>query len=422
VSEPRGMSRARTVGSFGATTVLSGAVSLLTIPLIVLLTNSEAWGSVALGQAVGSSVGVLAMFGWGVTGPAVIAMMAPEKHAAAYWDSIVARGILFVPGVIATVIITWLVVPTEQLASTMCAVAMVGGGLSGSWYAVGKKRPDRLFLLDTIPRIAGTLAGVLMLWVNGSLVAFGLLQLAGSLVAFVLMTLWALPGLRRPADAARGFRGIGRVIAEQRHGVAVAVAIAAFYPIVLAIVAALAPRYLPLYALIEKVLRFATMAMQPVFQFFQATVPAERGLALTRAIRRSLLVVTVLAAVFWAGFSILLPIASNILTAGQILVPTLVAVNLGAYVAGIVFMTFLSSVALIAVGRVETVGPSALIGSAIGLVVILVLALIGSSEQLSWGFVATAVLVLGYQFIILFRALPHAHTLEDEVLDPETVA
>ncbi|MCU1558926.1 MAG: hypothetical protein JWN09_2921 [Microbacteriaceae bacterium] len=421
VVEERLMSRARTIGSFGATTVLSGGISVLSIPLIVLLTNSHAWGSIALGQAVGSSVGVLAMFGWGITGPAGIAMMHRSAHAAAYWDSIVARGLLFLPALVITSVVTWLLVPTEQLASTVCAVAMAFGGLSGSWYAVGRKRPDRLFLLDTVPRVGGTIVGIAALWLGGSLVAFGLLQLAGSFIAFLLITRWALPGFRRPEGTVRGFRRTLTVIAEQRHGVAVAVAIASYYPIVLAIVAGFAPTYLPLYALIEKVLRFATMAMQPVFQFFQATVPTRRGRDLRRAIKNSLLVILALAVVCWLGFSILLPVASGLLTAGQVKVPLLVAINLGAYMAGVVIMNFMSSVALVAVSRVRSVGRGSLIGSVLGLAVVLLLAILGDGRDISWGFVATAVLILGYQFVVLAQALPRTVAEVDEGADPEVV-
>ncbi|CAN5357281.1 hypothetical protein BH09ACT1_BH09ACT1_08070 [soil metagenome] len=406
IEEVQSLSRIRTIGSFAATTILSGGVSVLSIPLIVLFTDATTWGSIALGQAVGSSVGVLAMFGWGITGPAAIAMMTRKMQIAAYWDSIVARLLLFVPAVIGTIVITWLIVPTAPFAATVCAVAMAFGGLSGSWYVVGRKRPDILFRYDTIPRILGTALGIVALWLTGSLALFGFLQLAGSFAAFALVTHWSSPRFRRPDGAARGFRAILKVIADQRHGVAVAVAIAAYYPIVLAIVSGFAPRFLPLYALNEKVLRFAVMAMQPVFQYFQASVPTNKGKALARAIRQSLAFIVVLAVICWAGFAILLPVASNILSAGQIDVPVLVAINLGAYMGSTVVVTFMSTVALIAVSRVRSVGRGALINSAIGLVVVALLAILGDGKDISWGFIATSVLMIGYQVVILVKALP----------------
>lgn len=406
MTTPAPMSRSRTIGTFALTTLLSGGVSILSIPLIVILTDAQAWGSIALGQAVGSSVGVLAMFGWGVTGPATVAMMPAARHAAAYWESIMARLLLMVPALAITIITTMLLVPTEPLASVACAIAMAFGGLSGSWFTVGVKRPDKLFLLDSLPRVVGTVLGIVALALGGSLVAFGALQLLGSLAAFVLVTGWAVPGFRRPAGAARGFRATVRVLVEQRHGVVVAVAIAAYYPVVLALVAAFAPLALPLYALIEKVLRFAVMAMQPVFQYFQATVPAHRGRALARAIRQSLLVATVLALICWAGFALLLPVASLILTDGQVSVPTLVSVNLGAYMGAIVLTTVLSSVALIAVDRVRSVGWGGVVCSVLGLGAVLVFAIIGDGADISWGFVVTAIMLLAFQVVVLVRALP----------------
>ena len=406
LSEQKVLSRKQTLAAFIGSTALSGGVSVLSIPIIVLLTDAHAWGSIALGQAVGSSVGVLAMFGWGVTGPAAVAMMRRESQAAAYWDSILARGLLFVPALVVTVVVTWLLVPSEHVAATLCSVALAFGGLSGSWFLVGAKRPDRLLLFDTLPRVGGTVVGVAGLALTRSLLVFAVCQMIGSLLAFVLVSHTVLPRFRRPQGASQGLRHALRVLGEQRHGVAVAVAIASYYPAVLAIVAAFAPGLLPLYALIEKVLRFAVMAMQPVFQYFQATVPTRRGDDLRHAIRRSLVIATAIGLICWAGFALLLPLASFLLTAGQVDVPSLVAINLGAYMGATVVITFLSTVALIAVSRVSAVGRGALVTSVIGLVIVLALALTHDGAAISWGFVATAVMIIGYELVVLARALP----------------
>lgn len=393
----------RGLGSFGASTVLSGGVSLLSIPLIVLLTDPAAWASIAVGQAVGSSLGVLAMFGWGITGPAAVAMMDSLRHTVAYWDSIRARLLLFVPIVLAAVVITLFLAPTQQLAAGICAVSMALGGLSGSWYLVGRNKPHHLLVRDTIPRVAGSVLGVLGLWASHSLVLFGALQLLGSLAAFGLVTVWVVPGLRRPEGAVQGFGGVLGVIRDQRHGVLVAVAIAFYYPVVLAIVAVLAPAALPVYALIEKVLRFAGLVMQPLLQYLQATVPAAGDLPAT--IRRSLAMISVLSIVCWAGFTSLLPFAATILGAGQVRVPWLIAINLGVYMGSVLLMNYLSTVALVAVGRASAIAPGALLGTAGGLAVTAVCAWLGGGSALSWGFVATSVLVLGLQLYSLFRAL-----------------
>lgn len=405
-TQERRPSGLRTLGSFASTTVLSGVVSVLSIPLIVLFADTASWGAVALGQAVGSSVGVLAMFGWGITGPARVAMMPPTSRAAAYWDSIVARAYLFAPALVITGVVTWVLVPTAQVASTTCAIAMAFGGLSGSWFLVGVKRPDRLFWLDTVPRVGGTVLGIVALAVTDSLVLFAVLQLLGSFAAFGLVTRWIVPALRRPEGAVRGFRRTLVVLAEQRHGVGVAVAVASYYPIVLAIVAGFAPAFLPLYALNEKLLRFATMALQPALQFFQASVPVQRGAALGRAVHRSLGAVVVLGLLSWAAFALLMPVASTILTGGEVKVPLVAAINLGAYMGGIVVMNYMVSVALIAVDRVALVSRGSIIGSAIGLALVLVLAVAGDGVYLSWGLVATAVLIVGFQSVVLARALP----------------
>ncbi|QAY72215.1 hypothetical protein ET445_01530 [Agromyces protaetiae] len=387
---------------------MSGGVSLLTIPAIVLLTSPDLWASVALGQAVGSSAGVLALFGWGVTGPAKVAMASAGERAARYWDSVSARLILFAPIAVVAVLVPWLIVPEEPVAASVASLAMAFGGLSGSWYLVGVGRADLLLVLDTVPRVAATVVGIGGLWLTDSLVVFAVSQLVGSLAAFLLVTGWAVPRFRPPAGRARGIRSLFGVLARERHGVLVAVVVAAFYPSVLAVIAAVQPAALPLYALIDKVLRFAVMAIQPVFQFFQATVPAERGEGLRTAIRRSLLVSTGVAAVCFAATASLLPVAAFVLTAGHIAVPWLVAVNLGAYMAGVVLVMFLSSVALVAVGRERAIGWAPLTGVAIGVAATALLAATGDASAVSWAFVLAVVVIVGLQLTALLRALPAA--------------
>lgn len=147
--------RIRTFGWFFATVVVSGASSIVTIPVIVTLTSAHSWAAVALGQAVGSSLSVLTMFGWGITGPARIAMMPRSEHAVAYWDSIVARLIVLVPVLAITVGVTWVIAPTAHLAAVVAGVAMAAGGLSGTWALIGRREPVALFWADTVPRVVG---------------------------------------------------------------------------------------------------------------------------------------------------------------------------------------------------------------------------------------------------------------------------
>ncbi|PZE29910.1 MULTISPECIES: hypothetical protein [unclassified Curtobacterium] len=409
--------RIRTFGWFFATVVVSGASSIVTIPVIVTLTSAHSWAAVALGQAVGSSLSVLTMFGWGITGPARIAMMPRSEHAVAYWDSIVARLIVLVPVLAITVGVTWVIAPTAHLAAVVAGVAMAAGGLSGTWALIGRREPVALFWADTVPRVVGTVLGVGALALGGGLIAFSALQLAGALAAFVIVSVRLLGGVRRPAGGVHDAAGAWRVIREQRHGVAVAVAVAAYYPLVLVIVARFIPAQLPLYALNEKLLRFATMAMQPVHQYMQAAVPSQQGRALVRALRRSLAAILVISVLAWVVYTVLLPVASGLLTAGQVQVPAFAGLMLGAFMGFSVLGSYMTSVALVAVDRVGVISRGSLIGFGAGLLAVLLTALIGAADALAAGFVVTGIVTVLYQTTVFVRAMPrHADVQSDIVL------
>lgn len=403
----------RTFGWFVATVVVTGASSIITIPVIVTLTDAHSWAAVALGQAVGSSLSVLTMFGWGITGPARIAMMPRSEHAAAYWDSVVARLIVLVPVLAITIAVTWVIAPTAHVAAVIAGTAMAAGGLSGTWALIGRRQPVAMFWADTVPRVAGTVAGVGVLAAGGGLIAFSVLQLIGALAAFVIVSVLLLGGFRRPEGGVHDIRGTWRVIREQRHGVAVAVAVAAYYPLVLVIVARFIPAQLPLYALNEKLLRFATMAMQPVHQYMQAVVPSQKGRALVRALRRSLVAIVALSLVAWGLYTVLLPVASTILTAGQVPVPAFVGLMLGAFMGFTVLESYMTSVALVAVDRVAVISRVSLTGFGAGLVAVLLTALVGAANALAAGFVVTGLVTVLYQTAVFLKSMPRHHDVDD---------
>ena len=81
----------RRLGLFGASVVLNGAISLLTIPIVIAVAGADPWASMATGQSIGNSIGVLVLFGWGLTGPATIAMASASRRPRLFLASLFSR-------------------------------------------------------------------------------------------------------------------------------------------------------------------------------------------------------------------------------------------------------------------------------------------------------------------------------------------
>ena len=227
---PRLLQRTRGLGLFGLSVVLNGGVSLISIPVIVAVVGAEPWASMATGQSIGASFGVLTIFGWGLTGPVTIAMARPEGRPKIFLDSLFARGVLLVPLLGIQAAVTFAIVPHEKPVAFLAGVAMMLAGASANWYFTGESRPDRFLLLDTVPRVTGTLVGVVAVAATGELLFFALAQLAGAIVALVVSASVIFRGSRLDIRAAAHWPTITRSLLEQRHGVVATAVFAAYSP------------------------------------------------------------------------------------------------------------------------------------------------------------------------------------------------
>jgi hypothetical protein len=410
-----GLAKLRSFGLFGISVLLNGTISLITIPIIVAIAGAEPWASMATGQSIGASFGVLVIFGWGLTGPVSIAMASAGARPGMFLDSLFARATLLVPLLIVQAAVTFAIVPHEKGVAFLAGTAMTLAGASANWYFTGESRPGRFLLLDTVPRATGTVVGVLLLVSSGQLWLFALSQLAGALVALVVSSVTILRGQQLDYRAAARWQRILTTLRDQRHGVVATGAYAAYTPAVLAIVALLAPTMLPVFVLADRLAKFVAMAVSPLTQVLQGWVPAASGTELVRRIKIAGWALLATALITGTLYAALLPFFSQLLTHGQVDYEVPVAIGFGLVSACSILSPYLTNIALMAVGRLRAIALSAVIGMPASLVALLVVELVGASEFAVWTLVAGNIAIMLWQFWTLRRTL--AHMPEDP---PET--
>jgi hypothetical protein len=385
--------------------VLNGVVSLITIPVIVAIAGAGPWASMATGQSIGGSFGVLVAFGWGLTGPATIAMTAPERRPALFLDSLFARGALLIPLLLVEAVVTMAIVPNAKFVAFAAGLSMMLAGASANWYFTGESRPGRFLVLDTAPRVSGTILGLLLVLATHELLFFALAQLAGSLVALIASAAVILH--RRTLDfrAASRWSAIARSLAEQRHGVVATGLYAAFTPAVLAIIALASPAVLPLFVLADRLSRFVGMAVSPLTQVFQGWVPSAFGAELLRRLRVSGTVTVVTAFVAGALYAALLPWFATLLTHGQVAFDAVTAIAFGLIAAIQIVLPFLTNVALMAVGRLRVIALSASVGVPLSLAALVVVVWARGGEYSAWPLVGGNLVILTWQVIALRETL-----------------
>jgi hypothetical protein len=397
------MSSRKAVGLFGVSMALNGAMSLITIPIVTGIAGADHWASMATGQAIGASFAVVVIFGWGLTGPVTVAGTPVAGRPAMYLDSLLARFVLLAPVLIAQLLVTIAIVPHEKLVAYVAGIAMTLAGASANWFFIGEGRAGRFLVLDTVPRVAGTLAGAILLAATGDLLLFAVAQLAGSVVALSASAIVILRGRGLDyRDAARTTR-IAATLREQRHGILATGMMAAFTPAVLAIVAVAAPVALPAFVLADRLAKFGGMAVSPLLQMFQGWVPAATGDERVRRTRLAGAVTAAIAGGAGIAYTLLLPAAADLLAHGQISYPPSAAIAFGLIAAVYVGSSFVSTVALMA-GRVRLVAFAAVIGVPLTLLLLLATEASGLADLGPWVVAVGNLAMIGWQLLAVRAA------------------
>ncbi len=369
--------RAATAGlsrmfGFGLSMALLAVVSLMVIPAMVAASGPRAWAAIATGQAVGAVAAVVIAYGWVVTGPARIARSGRAGGVVEYGESLTVRLVIFAPvaGVAAGV--------SAVVALDHTGLAMLGSlssatvGLTASWYFVGLSRPYLLLLLETVPRLTGTVAGILLMN-GGADAAAGLWgQLAGMAGGVILCSAWILWGRARASFGAR--RKVVRVLAEQRDGVLSSAVSSMYSALPIVIVGFVAAPAQPQFAVIDKLQRQVSAAISPFVTVLQGWVPRAAGRSLTRRVSVALVATSGAALVLAAGLVLGGPLLVEWLGGGQISVPP-AAIALMAAVLGVGLVESVAARAcLVAVGRLDYMARVTALGSAVGLLLVVLLA------------------------------------------------
>jgi hypothetical protein len=376
--------RSAAVG-YGLSIVISAVVTLLTIPVIVSRASADAWASLTLGQAVGTGAALLIGFGWGATGPTLIAQADRAERIRIYSESFRARALLLPVGLVAVAVIVGLGATAAPVPSVLNGFAYALTGMLAGWFFTGEGSPFAFLLLDALPRVLGNAIGTILVLFGLPLWTFSVAQLIGIAIGVLMSNRRIFTG---HPDAVRGtVSGAVRALRGQVHGFVLAsvLAINAAFPA--AVVSFVVPGALPTYALADKLLRFGTTAYAPVIQFLQGWVPSDAHSVLARARRATTfgVVVSVAGAI---AFVVLAPPIGDVLGRGEVQLELSTVVCFGLVLFAMELSQFVGLVALQALGQARKLSAYALFGMAVLCPAVVVGAVIGGANGAALGLLA----------------------------------
>ncbi|MCT1395309.1 hypothetical protein M4D51_06175 [Microbacterium sp. p3-SID338] len=397
------------MGGFSASILLSSVIGIFTIPILVLALDDEGWASIGVLQTTGQLAAVFVAFGWGATGPSIVASLSPDQRVGFYRSSFRIRGILYLATVPVVTVLLALLLRGDLLLAVLGALAYVLPALGAGWYFTGIARPGAFFVLEALPSALGTVAGVWMAAVTRQawVVPFG--QLAGTGLAVALSYFFIVRRGRTPHAEAPPLR-FWQTLAEQRHAVTTAVTSAVYVAMPVLLLTTFFPQGLPVYLIADRFFRYAVLAFLPIQQFFQGWVPADPTQVDRRA-RIAFLAGSVIGAVGGICVALLTPVVSPFF---HIDVPLEVSVPLGFAFFGVALSAVVGYACLVVLGRTDFLATSTVVGAVVGIPAVAVAALLHSLPGVASAVAATELIVAGVQIVVLLRTLRQRRLRSDE--------
>lgn len=273
----RALSGISKMGGYALSMLLLAIASLVAIPAMIRASGDAAWGAVALGQSIGAMSAVVVAYGWLMSGPARIARNSMTGRLTEYRSSLKVRLFLVIPAILLAVVPAAFLSPDRRDLAMAGALSMTLIGLTAQWFFVGLARPYVFLLVETVPRVSGTIIGIIGMNL-GRDAMFGLLcQAAGMFGGFVCSTVWITRFLRASGALAEPVPRLSTLFRSRGDGLIASLGTAAYLAAPLIIVSVIAPASQPMYALADKVQRQVAVALGPGVTVLQGWVPRARN-------------------------------------------------------------------------------------------------------------------------------------------------
>ncbi|RLP10656.1 lipopolysaccharide biosynthesis protein [Propionibacterium australiense] len=339
---------------YGLSMILLALASLMVIPALIRASGDAAYGALSAGQVIGSVGAVVIGYGWGMAGPAIIARTDADGRRAEYVEAMRARLFLCLPVCLACCLIGAFVAgPGMRAFGAIGALAQALVGMSGQWYFVGIMAPYWFLVVETVPRVLGTLTGWFVMNTAGASAVVGTgCQCLGIAAAIVCSTAYILARLRREGAAVRAARPVHVVLREKFDGVAASITNAVVLSLPMVLVSFVNPAARPMFAFVDRVQRQIMVALTPLSTVMQGWVP--RGDRRSRG-RRALLVMIPLCALIVVAVIVLGPFLTDYLGDGVIRPGALIIVLMALFVALGTYETVLGRAVLTAFGRLRRI-------------------------------------------------------------------
>ncbi|WP_138442509.1 lipopolysaccharide biosynthesis protein [Sinomonas susongensis] len=404
------LSMVKRLVSFALTTGLSSLVGLVAVPIIIAGAGPELWGIQAALQTAATLFGVGVSFGWGTTGAAEVAGLPPEQRPQEYANSLVSRSYLALIVYPVMFCVMGILNPHHLALVAVGSATFLLPFLGASWYFIGEARPSRLFWLDGFPQTLGVAVSVVVMILTHNLVAVLATQLVFNLGAVIVAARHIFRSSPEPLHFDLAPRSAFRRLAHQRHAVATSATAGLYVSLPLLIINAVAPASLSLYAMGDKLFRFALTAFAPFLQLVQGWLPEGGPENLRHRIRQAARMTPVIGFLGGLAIAVLGPWGAGILSAHRIGFGFPLSVPFGVVFAAVAVTQVIGLACLVQLRATRALAQSTLVGALSGIPLIALGAALYGAVGVAWALAISELAVLVYQYASLGRRMKAGNT------------
>ncbi len=343
---------------------------LVVLPLIARSVGDIGWASALSGEVIGTFAAIALAFGWTTIGPSMVAVGSDQRRGELYRQSLVVRGMMAAITLPLTVVLC--VSIAGEGYELLAALMGLQGALiatSFTWFAVGLGHPGAIAVYDAIPRVIAAVLSAVAIGFGAPAIVF---PLGGIAVTIIGTSLYSSRVLRRFPSAWPSLRQVPGLLRAASPVALSEGGIGAYSSVPTPLVTVTAsPTDAAGYATADKLLKlgqFLPITLSNAFQNWTAEVVGEQR---ARRLRFAMAAHLALGLVGWLMLATLGSWASRLLF-GDAAAPTELLVPIGLAFACYTMRTAMVRLVLFPAGFARTVMVATLIGSAIGLPVLVV--------------------------------------------------
>ena len=260
------------INGFSLSVAFSALSTLIVVPILVGTLGAGTWSVIALGQSIGAIAAVAVGWGWSLSGtPSLSRATNDAQRYQIVVEASTPRFVIFMLTLIVGAGVGLLTAPETPWLATISAVAYGAQGLSLGWAFVGLGRGWQYAAIDTLPRVALTIAGSFATAWFGAWI-FPVAVLAGYLACWSIAAVVLRRSLLADGTFWSPLKSMPRSLKAHVPGLLNDLPSSIYLAMPLVAVSVLAPMQLANFALLDRLGRSVKAVVYPFVQVHQHRV------------------------------------------------------------------------------------------------------------------------------------------------------